>query len=183
MKGAAIMDLRIEKTRNSIFSAYIELRAEKPLEKITIKELTGKANISKQTFYLHFKDIYDLTEYLEDDAIASLIADIPNPDFFITNSSEAACQLCNAFISQGNLFNILFPDNNRSYGTLTNKLEKKIKDIIFESHPEFKEDLRENVTISLIIQGCAYTILKYKDTNAQEAIKIMADIIRRITDK
>ena len=29
------MDLRIQKTKNSIFSAFIELRAAKPLEKIT----------------------------------------------------------------------------------------------------------------------------------------------------
>ena len=57
------MDLRIQKTKNSIFSAFIELRAAKPLEKITIRELTQKANISKQTFYLHFKDIYDLVEW------------------------------------------------------------------------------------------------------------------------
>lgn len=82
------MDLRIQKTKNSIFSAFIELRAAKPLEKITIRELTQKANISKQTFYLHFKDIYDLSEYLENDAITSLIADIPNPDL----SSQIRCR-------------------------------------------------------------------------------------------
>lgn len=63
-KGA-FMDRRIQRTRNSLFSAFIELRAVKPVEKITVKELTEKANISKQTFYLHFQDIYDLSEYLE----------------------------------------------------------------------------------------------------------------------
>lgn len=57
-KGA-FMDRRIQRTRNSLFSAFIELRAVKPVEKITVKELTEKANISKQTFYLHFQDIYD----------------------------------------------------------------------------------------------------------------------------
>lgn len=71
------MDRRIQRTRNSLFSAFIELRATKPVEKITVKELTEKANISKQTFYLHFQDIYDLSEYLENDALLSLIGDIP----------------------------------------------------------------------------------------------------------
>lgn len=110
------MDLRIQKTKNSIFSAFIELRAAKPLEKITIRELTQKANISKQTFYLHFKDIYDLSEYLENDAITSLVADIPNPDLIITDPAAAARLLCTAFITQGHLFNILFPDDDRSCG-------------------------------------------------------------------
>ena len=58
------MDRRIQRTRNSLFSAFIELRATKPVEKITVKELTEKANISKQTFYLHFQDIYDLAEWV-----------------------------------------------------------------------------------------------------------------------
>ena len=57
------MDLRITRTRNSIFSAFLELRSKKALERITVKELTEKAGISKQTFYLHFKDIYDLVEW------------------------------------------------------------------------------------------------------------------------
>ncbi len=175
------MDLRVQKTRNSIFSSFIELRATKPIEKITVKELSEKANISKQTFYLHFKDIYDLSEYLEDDAVSSLVSDIPNPDFFITNSAEATRQLCHAALSQGNLFKILFPDDDRSYGVLTNKLEKKIKDIIFESHPELVNDLRENVIISLFIQGSVYTFMKYKDSNANEVIDILADVISKIT--
>ena len=40
-KGA-FMDRRIQRTRNSLFSAFIELRAVKPVEKITVKELPAK---------------------------------------------------------------------------------------------------------------------------------------------
>ena len=100
------MDRRIQRTRNSLFSAFIELRATKPVEKITVKELTEKANISKQTFYLHFQDIYDLSEYLENDALLSLIGDIPNPEYMLTNPAEASRQLCSAFINQGHLFSL-----------------------------------------------------------------------------
>ena len=41
------MDLRIEKTRQSIVNAFIALRSRKPLEKITVKELCEKAQISQ----------------------------------------------------------------------------------------------------------------------------------------
>ena len=54
------MDLRIEKTRQSIVNAFIALRSGKPLEKITVKELCEKAQINKSTFYFHYVDIYDL---------------------------------------------------------------------------------------------------------------------------
>ena len=59
------MDLREKKTKRNIRNAFIELRAKKPLERISIKELAELAEISKATFYLHYKDIYDLSENLQ----------------------------------------------------------------------------------------------------------------------
>ena len=46
------MDLRVKKTRRSIINAFLMLRANKPLEKITVKELAELAMINKATFYL-----------------------------------------------------------------------------------------------------------------------------------
>ena len=45
-------------------NAFLELRSKKALEKITVRELCEKAEINKSTFYTHFRDIYDLSEYL-----------------------------------------------------------------------------------------------------------------------
>ena len=36
---------------------------KKPLDKITIKDLTDDVGISRMSFYYHFKDIYDLVEW------------------------------------------------------------------------------------------------------------------------
>ena len=57
------MDLRIERTRKCIKDAFIELRKSKPIEKITVKELAALASINKATFYSHYNDIYDLSDY------------------------------------------------------------------------------------------------------------------------
>lgn len=43
------MDLRKQRTKNSIINAFIQLRASKPLEKITVKELAELAYINKAT--------------------------------------------------------------------------------------------------------------------------------------
>ena len=51
------MDIRIEKTERAIRNAFLELRAAKPLEKITVKELCSLACINKSTFYSHYEDI------------------------------------------------------------------------------------------------------------------------------
>ena len=47
-KGA-FMDRRIQRTRNSLFSAFIELRAVKPVEKITVKEMGQKLHLDSGT--------------------------------------------------------------------------------------------------------------------------------------
>ena len=41
-----------------------KLLLKKPLDKITISDLTEDCGISRMTFYYHFKDIYDLVEWV-----------------------------------------------------------------------------------------------------------------------
>ena len=70
------MDLREQKTKKSIRNAFLELRAHKPLERITVKELAELAQISKATFYLHYQDIYDLSTRMQDDVIQRVLESI-----------------------------------------------------------------------------------------------------------
>ena len=41
-----------------------ELAATKPIDKITIKEITNKAGVIRPTFYNHFQDKYELLEWI-----------------------------------------------------------------------------------------------------------------------
>ena len=71
------MDIRIEKTERAIRNAFLELRAAKPLEKITVKELCSLACINKSTFYSHYEDIYALSQMLESETITTVIKIFP----------------------------------------------------------------------------------------------------------
>lgn len=50
-------------TKMALANAFKETLAVKPLEKITITELTNACGLSRMTFYYHFQDIYDLAEW------------------------------------------------------------------------------------------------------------------------
>ena len=55
-------------TKYALEASLKKLLLQKPLDKITINDLTEDCGISRMAFYYHFKDIYDLVEWacLED---------------------------------------------------------------------------------------------------------------------
>ena len=60
-------------TKLAITYAFKELLLEKPLDKITINDITEKCGMNRQTFYYHFHDILELTEWIcEEDAERAL---------------------------------------------------------------------------------------------------------------
>ena len=55
-------------TKRALEASLKNLLLQKPLDKITINDITADCGINRMTFYYHFKDIYDLVEWscLED---------------------------------------------------------------------------------------------------------------------
>ena len=50
-------------TKKALMESLKKLMLQKPLNKITINDLTADCGISRMAFYYHFKDIYDLVEW------------------------------------------------------------------------------------------------------------------------
>ena len=50
-------------TKNALEESLKKFLLQKPLDKITISDLTTDCGISRMAFYYHFKDIYDLVEW------------------------------------------------------------------------------------------------------------------------
>ena len=52
------------KTKQALAESLKRLLTTKPLNKITITDITEECAISRMTFYYHFRDIYDLIEWI-----------------------------------------------------------------------------------------------------------------------
>lgn len=80
-------DPRIERTRRQIVDALLSLMEQQSYQKIKISDITNRADIARQTFYLHFKRKDDvLLDYIDEvfdefyQDIAGHIEASPDPD-------------------------------------------------------------------------------------------------------
>ncbi|MGN1123768.1 MAG: TetR/AcrR family transcriptional regulator [Eubacterium sp.] len=71
-KKDGTLDLRIKRTQRAIKEAFFALVEEKGFEHISVKDITDKAMISRNTFYLHYSDKYDLLNKICDELTRKL---------------------------------------------------------------------------------------------------------------
>ena len=52
------------KTEQKLALKLKELMSNEPLDQITVSRLTKECGVNRQTFYYHFRDIYDLLTWI-----------------------------------------------------------------------------------------------------------------------
>lgn len=170
------MDLRVARTRRHIVTAFLELRAQKPLERITIKDLAARAEINKATFYLHFHDIYDLSDTVERDIVSSVIAHIQKPENLVFQPSQAIRELTDAYLAQKERIDVVFSGEQRPH--LVKLIEESIRQRLYEKYPQWKDDLDTNIMLSYCIYGSYHAFME----NRHYGINTILPAICRISD-
>lgn len=66
------IDRRIIRTRLAIRNALVTLIKEKGFDALTVSDIVVRANINRGTFYLHYKDKYDLLEQTETEILEEI---------------------------------------------------------------------------------------------------------------
>lgn len=79
MKGGANMS---SFTKKAIKDSFFKLLLEKPIDRITIKDIANDCGISRNTFYYHYEDMPSLVEDMIMDEVNTLIEKYPTIDSF-----------------------------------------------------------------------------------------------------
>jgi AcrR family transcriptional regulator len=66
-------DLRVQRTRNLIVEALIEVTIQKGFAAVTVQDIVKRAGINRATFYRHYQDKFDLL-----DQYAQAVYELPN---------------------------------------------------------------------------------------------------------
>ena len=63
-------DRRIVKTKRQLREGLIHLMEQKSIQKISVREITEYVDMNRGTFYLHYKDINDMVDKIEDEVFS-----------------------------------------------------------------------------------------------------------------
>lgn len=117
-------DARVRYTTMRIKKAFLTCLAQKPVSKITVKEICDMAEINRATFYKHYEDTFDLLSKLEDEAIEGM---------------QKSILSCKKVSSQDILLTILksIKDTGNSYAVLTSQngdpgLAARISEVFYQ---------------------------------------------------
>ena len=80
-KAGTVMDKRIMKTKRAIHAAMSKLLADKPIDEITVTELSEAAEINRKTFYNYYSSVYMVAEEMEDEIVARFDETLRRIDF------------------------------------------------------------------------------------------------------
>lgn len=68
---------KAEITERAIREAFVEVLNEKPLSKITVRDIADRCGVNRNTFYYHYQDVLDLVEQLCENECDKVISQYP----------------------------------------------------------------------------------------------------------
>ena len=108
-------DMRVRMTKKMLIGAFLQLRREKPLRRITVSELCSRAGVGRGTFYAHYQDVYDFNEKLEGQFLEEFAATLRSALEYQENiqSARRVCRVVFAKLAENEPLCalLLAPDN------------------------------------------------------------------------
>ena len=172
-------DRRVRRTKKLLTQALTQLLQEKQINEITVKELTDLADMNRGTFYLYYKDMFDMLEKIEDgmfealDAIVSLhehddVSQQTKPILldlfrFIQDNQE----MCRVLLSPHGDMNFL------------HRLNEVVREKCLKAWPDIRKEKGEadfDYHYSFVVFGCAGIIRAWVNRNCPESAEKMAEM-------
>lgn len=156
-------DLRIIKTKKSIYDALSELMYEKTFEEIKVSEICEKALINRSTFYAHFEDKFDLFSNLIKDLKEEIKSKI-EPEGKYKNLEEyyrRTIEIVLSHIASNKAFFLKIIDKNRNsiaMDIITDTLRESINAHIIEY---YKGEMPGEIISSFFVGGVCNVIVTW----------------------
>lgn len=168
------IDRRVRYTKMMLKSSIAELLNEKPLEKITVKEICEKADINRGTFYSHYTDQYDLYNSIVDELLDGIFDRLG--DFMTTDGSALVEAITNVYdYLKDNAETIRTLLHNGVEYSVENRIRNVIKSIYLEKINKSVDIDLINAAYSYMASGAISLIRYWLNSNMNKSSKEMAE--------
>ncbi|GFI61844.1 hypothetical protein IMSAG049_01013 [Clostridiales bacterium] len=166
---------RVLMTKKLLKESVLELMDQKPLNKITIKEICENADVNRTTFYKYYGDQYALVKDAEDELLAK------TSEFLKSLSSDAVkTKMLEEFLTyvknNGDTFRILLDidsGSNFKYRMMKLAMER----VMVDNYELGIEEDDKKYVYCLIIMGGINTIAMWIDSDYDKPIKDVAQLM------
>lgn len=172
-------DRRVKYTKMVIKESFIKLLKQKPISKITIKEICEDADVNRATFYAHYLDQYNLLHQIEMDLIDDINQYLDS--YYFIDKTEAPTEMLEKILEyikeNAELFDLLLNSN----GDI--QFLQEIKEVIGQrqllpttvSSSLSKEDAE--YVFLFFANGCIGVIQKWLKNGMKKPAREMADLM------
>ncbi len=178
---------RKNQTRDKLIDAFFELNNEKPIDKISISQITTRAGCHRSTFYEYFSDIYDLREQEEESILKlqmdNLILPIKEGKLNLLDTQSFLYPLSTIFEKKQLPLTALVGQ----YGdpSFQQRMKENIKTSLFDVLPLLKNDVKKEYLFEFFTSGLIAVINKVHEKNdisINELIQFMHPLMSKIVN-
>ena len=103
-------DMRVRVTKEIFHRSLMELVQQKPIDRITVKELVEKARVNRGTFYLHYQEPRDVLKEIENDFVAENLS-VFETEWSVENNRNVMAKVFAFILENRNICRILMGPN------------------------------------------------------------------------
>jgi AcrR family transcriptional regulator len=175
-------DLRSVRTVARIERAFIDLLQEKSFDQVKVSELARKADIDRQTFYLHYVDKYDLLakmncEFIEEHFRPIILERLRGGDNFALEKMEHIYQENLPYLKENRqkILSLLAIDTGRIClkRDLKQFMIKEYQAIMHVNLTQFQQEIIATLYVETFI-----TVIKENRTISRKEIEELFDYLR-----
>ena len=172
-------DRRVRRTKKLLTQALTQLLQEKQINEITVKELTDLADMNRGTFYLYYKDMFDMLEKIEDGMFEALDAIVsPHEHDDVSQQTKPILLDLFRFIedNQEMCRVLLSPHGDMNF---LHRLNEVVREKCLKAWPNIRKEKGEadfDYHYSFVVFGCAGVIRAWVNRNCQESAEKMAEM-------
>ena len=151
------MDKRVMKTKRAIHSAMTRLLSVKPIEEITVTELSDAAEINRKTFYNYYNSVYMVAEEMEDEIVERFEDTLRKIDFetLLQDPQTTFNTLARIIASDLDFYETILTSRNQVYflQKIITSLKERIMALYFDKNSrdfELQEYMLEYIISGLV---------------------------------